>query len=117
VARQPPPPAAPPALALGGIRGECCCCLFFFLLRESHAKTDAQRRGVGSRGVLSPPPPPRSPLSHAPITHARPQKTGFAAGPADVGLPRPPVVPSGMVPDADGFLPTTAALKNPTADI
>ena len=41
----------------------------------------------------------------------------FAAGPADVGLPRPPVVPSGMVPDADGMLPTTAALKNPSADI
>jgi hypothetical protein len=35
----------------------------------------------------------------------------------DVGLPRPPQTPSGMVPDADGMLPTTAALKNPSADI
>ncbi len=44
-------------------------------------------------------------------------RRSFAAGPADVGLPRPPQVPSGMVPDADGMLPTTAALKNPSADI
>jgi hypothetical protein len=41
----------------------------------------------------------------------------FASGPMDVGLPRPPQTPSGMVPDADGMLPTTAALKNPSADI
>ena len=44
-------------------------------------------------------------------------RAALAAGPADVGLPRPPQVPSGMVPDADGMLPTTAALKNPSADI
>lgn len=44
-------------------------------------------------------------------------RRSFASGPMDVGLPRPPVTPSGMVPDADGMLPTTAALKNPSADI
>ena len=58
-----------------------------------------------------------APVAAAALLAAARGARSFASGPMDVGLPRPPQTPSGMVPDADGMLPTTAALKNPSADI